>query len=245
MPRGRGAPRAVAEAVARRSSRRGRALHRPGQSDGERQGVLVVDRGASTGSIWWTRRSPWRPCRPSTFSRRGEMVATVKIIPFAVPRALLERALALAKAARRSSALPRSGPRARRPDPDPSLRASRRACSTRPGEVTERAPGRARLPAGRGEPQRSIGSPISPPPSAAMAGAGDAADRRRLGDHRPARCDPGGDHRLRRRGRCISACRSIPAICCCWAHRRAARAGAARLRPLAQGERLRLGACAG
>ena len=80
--------------------------------------------------------------------------------------------------------------------------------------------------------------------SRAAPGRYDLSRRRRLGHHRPARRDAGRRSRPRAAWSSISACRSIPATCCCWRARRPARAGPARLRPLAQAQRLRLGAAA-
>ena len=71
-----------------------------------------------------------------------------------------------------------------------------------------------------------------------------AADRGRLGHHRPARCDAGGD---RARGRQVEHF-GMPVdpgnLLLLGAARRHAGTGPARLRPLAQAERLRLGAAA-
>ena len=73
----------------------------------EAAGVLVVDRDRHRrGSTASTRRSPWRRCRPSPTVEAGRMVATVKMIPFAVagatPRRRPRRAPAMRSASRRS-----------------------------------------------------------------------------------------------------------------------------------------------
>ena len=172
----------------------------------------------------------------------GEMVATVKIIPFAVPGAVLERAIAAAEGARLGIA-------AFRP--------------LRIGVISTLLPGlkpsvvdkTLRIMAERLAP---MGATIVAEERVAhatrRARRGDRAHRaakrhrRRLRGfrhHRPARCDPGGDHGGRRQDRTFRhAGRSRQSA----AHRQARRRGGqdrsrrAGLCALAEGERFRLGA---
>ena len=142
------------------------------------------------------------------------MVATVKIIPFAAPGAALAAALRAAPARRRG-------------------RRSRRIRPLRIGVVSTLLPGlkpsvvaktlrvlEARLaPAGativaRGS-RRARRRRRSRGRSSASRPMRRARRLRRLGDHRPARRHSRRRSRRAAAGSSISACRSIPAICCC------------------------------
>ena len=129
------------------------------------------------------------------------MLATVKIIPFAVPRDVLARG---ARGHRRRAADPRraargdgrpgsSSPGCRRPSRRSSTRAARRcgsvieALGSRLGEaeVVDHAVG------GGGARRRASSSAVGPQSHPHV---------RRLGDRRPRRCHTGGARRGRRRG---------------------------------------------
>ena len=141
----------------------------------------------------------------------GEMIATVKIIPFAVGDAARDAALAVARAQA-------AGPRRALPDQARSAW-SRRCCrgsptrwSRRRCKVTQErlAPAGATIVAERRVPHEQA--------ALAKAHRGGAQGRRRAGGRvrrlrhrRPARRDPGRDRGGRRRASSISACRSIPA----------------------------------
>ena len=77
----------------------------------------------STGSTSSTRRSRSAPCRPSRVVEPRQMVATVKIIPFAAPEAAVERCVEAAAAGGPLLRVAAFVPRAVGAGPDPAARA--------------------------------------------------------------------------------------------------------------------------
>ncbi len=100
----------------------------------------------STASTSSTRRSRSRRCRPTRWSRAKEMVATVKIIPFAVRREAVAACVALAASAAPVFHVAPFRAASRGADPDPARRASRRASSTRPWRRRARGSPRSAAP---------------------------------------------------------------------------------------------------
>ena len=173
----------------------------------------------------------------------GDMVATVKIIPFATPGATLKAALAALGDASAVAVAPFRPLRiAVVSTLLPGLKTSVVAKTLRSLEA-RLAPTGASVVAHETTPHE-IGpladalARLAPGADALVIfGASAITDRRDV--------IPAADRGVRRAGSSGSACRSIPAICCCSRARgETADPRRARLRPLAQGERLRLGAAA-
>ena len=220
------------------------AFHRPRQSlrrGGRRAGARP--RRASTASTPSTRPSPSRPCRPSGPSRRARWSATVKIIPYAVPARLARggdrrrrgaahprRAFRQAAGRRRLDLAAGTEAVGRRQD---ARRAAQRLAPARRLRDLRRAACRMR----RRRSPRRFGAPQRPIPTSSSS----SAPRRSptgATSSRPRVEAAGGAHRASRHaGRSRQPPAARPA-------RRSARARRAGLRPLPQGERLRLGAAA-
>ena len=143
------------------------------------------------------------------------MVATVKIIPFAVPRAAVEAAAAFAAEGgpllRVAAFVPR-----RVALIQTRLPGLKESILDKTGEVTRQRLAALGCTLAAEERCDHNTADLAPRIAAAMAAGADMVlVARRLGDRRPARRDPGGDRCGRRRRSSISACRSIPATCCC------------------------------
>ena len=172
-------------------------------------------RARSTPSTSSTSRSRSRPCRPTPASTPRQMVATVKIIPFAAPRSAVDRAIEVAKAANQPliSVAAVQGD-ARRPGADP-LPGTRDKVLDKAVEHDRQAPDVARQHAGRRAPLRPRRGV-----DRRRAQGTEARGLRHLSwSPAPPRsstattwCRPASSRRAARS--CISACRSIPATCC-------------------------------
>ena len=174
-------------------------------------GMLVVDRAAVDRindvdeAITFATLAAYKPVV------EGEMIATVKLIPFGVEAKLRDAAVTAAAAACcgsrpiSSSASASSRPCCR----GWRRRWWRKPCGSRPSGWRPPAPPsspsaacRMTRPPGGGD--QGIARP--------WRGTGDRV--RRFRDRRPARRDSGGDLRISAAPSSISACRSIPETCC-------------------------------
>ena len=198
-------------------------------------GLCVVDRGAVDRFNLVDETITLATLPPDAVVSAKEMVATVKIIPFAVRRAAVDACARARCRERPARAQSRRSGRMRVALIQTRLPGIKESVLDKTVETTRDAARGARQHARRGAPHR---------PPRGRAGAGDRADarrrrrtgagRRRLGDRRPARRDPGGDRRLRRRDRPFRHAGRSRQSHADGPDRRGAGAGLARLRPLAR-----------
>ena len=111
-------------------------------------GVLVVDRERLDRINLVDEAVTIATLPPYDVAQPREMVATVKIIPFAVSRAVLDACIAVATDGRAARARRRVPPALRRPDPDPAARHQGERAG-QDGRCHQRPPRRPRLPAGQ------------------------------------------------------------------------------------------------